>query len=131
MEKLQVTPYMRRSRCDVPGCRNMAEHQIGTRPNRPMILLCGDHAMDLYSAMSSGMMKLIKEKKKEEKAEQPAEVQIKEEPKAEAPKKDEEFYICKYCGEKFPKSEMTKQEFMAHCRACKKEHMTDGVSDSK
>lgn len=129
MEKLQVTPYLRRSRCDVPGCRNMAEYQVGTRANRPMFILCGDHAMDLYGAISSGMMKVIKEKKKEEKAEAP--VEVKEEPKAETPKNEEEFYTCKYCGQKFPKSEMTKQEFMAHCRACKKEHMTDDVSDSK
>lgn len=129
MEKLQIIPYLRRSRCDVPGCRCMASYQVGTRPNRPMFVMCEEHALSLYGAMSSEMMKKIKEKKKEEKPEEPAEEIVKEEPKieeievkAEEPKKEEGFYTCKYCGKQFPKSEMTKAEFMAHCKACKKEH---------
>lgn len=97
MEKIMLFPYTRRSRCEVPTCKCFATYQIGTRVNRPMLLLCPEHAMSLYSGMSSEMMKVIKANKAEERreaeeAEPVAEPvgEVVEEPKEEvkeAPKK--------------------------------------------
>lgn len=127
MDKLMLFPYTRRSRCDVSTCKCFATYQIGIRLNRPMMVLCAEHAMSLYSGMSSEMMKVIKAEKAEARkaAENPVEITepavetVPEEPK---PAAEEEYYVCKYCGEKFPKSEMTKAQFAQHSKKCKKEH---------
>ena len=39
MEKLMLFPYTRRSRCDVPSCKEFADYQIGVKMNRPMVTL--------------------------------------------------------------------------------------------
>ena len=100
MEKLMLFPYTRRSRCEVPTCKCYADYQIGVRLNRPMLLLCKEHAMSLYGGMSSEMMKVIKAEKAEERKAAEAEItepdvetveeapaEVPEEPVKEAPKK--------------------------------------------
>lgn len=37
----------------------------------------------------------------------------------------EGYFECKYCGEKFPKSQMDAVHFAAHVRKCKKEHTAE------
>lgn len=94
MEKLMLFPYTRRSRCDVPSCKEFADYQIGVKMNRPMVTLCKEHTMNLYGAMSSEMMKVIKAEKAEARKEaeitEPVvetEEPVAEEVVAEAPKK--------------------------------------------
>ena len=153
MEKIMLSPYTRRSRCEVPTCKCYAAYQVCTRINRPMLLLCEEHAMGLYSAASTAMQRVLKAEKAAEEASnkviepekevvEPADDAVETPaPKAEnAPKKrakkaetkeevveDGDFYICKHCGEKFPKGDMTPAQFAQHCRKCKKGH-TDAVS---
>ena len=152
-----LTPYTRRSRCEVPTCRCFATYQVCTRVNRPLLLLCEDHTKDLYSAFSSEMQRQIKLKHAaeakavaEEKAEIAAEeveetvdevaakeveetTPAEEKPKQKrvriAPEPGKEFYTCKYCGQTFDKAEMSPAQYAQHSKKCKKEHADAVLGD--
>lgn len=108
---MMIKKINRRMRCEVQGCHEYAAYGLGPKGiDYPM---CEAHFREL---VEEGMEVLGINKPEPKVIEVPA-----EKPKEEAEAK-EEYYTCKYCGEKFSKSEMTPQQFMAHSRKCKKEH---------
>lgn len=142
-------PFTRRGRCEIPNCKHLASFQVSDRPNRPLLLLCEEHARALQSSVNSVLSVAYykgnqytdktdtpaeapaaeKPKKAEKKAEPKAEAKdtpaAEKEPRLVVPKpkaSTEDAYVCKWCGESFPKSEMTTAQFMQHSKKCKKEH---------
>ncbi len=100
----------RRMRCEVQGCHDYAYVGLGIRGMD--YLLCEKHFKEMIEEGSELLGREVPKVVLEPdvKAEEPAE------------EAEEEYYVCKYCGEKFSKKEMTPQQFMAHSKKCKKEH---------
>jgi len=112
-----VKKLNRRMRCEIQGCHKVAYVGLGTKGND--YPLCKDHFISLVKdgldVLADDGIKLVNP--------EIVEKVVKVEPVKETP--EEEFYVCKYCGEKFSKNEYTSGQFMAHCRKCKKEHETE------
>lgn len=108
-----VKKITRRMRCEVTGCKEQA--YVGLGPKGVDYVMCKAHFEELIKEgmemLEIGMPKVVLE------PEAP-----KAEPAEEKAEAEEEYYVCKYCGEKFSKKEMTPQQFMSHSKKCKKEH---------
>lgn len=110
-------------RCEVRGCRNIAVAGLGYKGYD--YLICSEHLAELKRDVEAifNETKHTEEVKIAEKPEdssvKPEAVNTKQnEPEASA----DEYYVCKWCGEKFSKKEMASAEYLKHCRVCKAEH---------
>lgn len=110
----------RRIRCSM--CNSMAVVGFGRRASD--FLLCEAH----YKETIEDIKNMGDFKCECSKALENAEPTDTEEVKEESQPVTGE-YTCKWCGQKFPKSEYTLAQFTAHSKPCKKEH--DGVPFSE
>ena len=122
-----VTKITRRMRCEITSCKQQAVYGIGYKGLD--FMMCEAHFKELIKAgnrmskTSPGSF-VIPEPQPEPVETAPAieEIEPVATEVAAEPEAPEEFYTCKWCGQKFSKRTMTGAQFMQHSKACKKEH---------
>jgi len=132
-----VKKVTRRMRCEVQGCRARASYGFGKKGNDyPM---CEEHFKQLV-AEGMEMLGLTDTPKDEKDAStEPKQVQkpivesggdVPEEPETKTDaEKNPEYNTCKYCGEKFLKSDFG--GYMKHLKKCKKEAEAKAKAEAK
>lgn len=118
-----VSRLKRRMRCEVQSCKNEALYGLGVKGiDYP---LCEMHLKELVDD-GVKIFYPVQEKATDAEVEMAAAEPVQsvqeatnEEEQVNTPN---EYYECKYCGEKFLKSEITAGQFGGHVRRCKKEH---------
>lgn len=110
--------------CDTYTCNNLSVYEVGHEVNRSFCMHYCEECMKTIVNEASAM--LFPEMKMEpqqtepepEKEEEPVEV-AQEEKKEEVVEKKQEYYICKYCGERFEKPERL-NEYRSHVMKCQR-----------
>lgn len=111
--------------CDTYTCNNLSVYEVGHEVNRSFCMHYCEECMKTIVNEASAM--LFPEMKMEpqqaepepEKEEEPVEVAEEETKKEEVVEKKQEYYICKYCGERFEKPERL-NEYRSHVMKCQR-----------
>lgn len=119
-----VRKTMVRIICDTYTCRNLAEFEIGHEVNPQF---CSHYCRDCMesiakesSKMMFGDMVMEEPETEPEKEQEPEKEPEQEETKEETAEEEKvEYYICKYCGEKFVKPAQL-SEYRSHVMKCQR-----------
>ena len=111
--------------CDTYTCNNLSVYEVGHEVNRSFCMHYCEECMKTIVKEASAM--LFPEMKMEpqqaepepEKEEEPVEVAEEEKKEEEVVEKKQEYYICKYCGERFEKPERL-NEYRSHVMKCQR-----------
>lgn len=111
--------------CDTYTCNNLSVYEVGHEVNRSFCMHYCEECMKTIVNEASAM--LFPEMKMEpqqaepepEKEEEPVEVAEEEKKEEEVVEKKQEYYICKYCGERFEKPERL-NEYRSHVMKCQR-----------
>lgn len=106
-------PFKRKIVCDIYGCRNTSEFEIGHPTVRANSLhLCRECASDIFTDMVPEFDSDLK--KQREEAVQEAKEQV-----AKAAEPEQQYYTCRFCGEQFKKPEEL-GKYKGHVINCKR-----------
>lgn len=117
-----VRKTMVRIMCDTYTCNNLAEYEVGHEVNRAFCSHFCEDCMKSIAEEAGKMFGDMKTSVKDPVASEPETVETveKEKEKEESvPEKEVEYYICKYCGEKFVKPTQL-SEYKSHVMKCQR-----------